>query len=70
MEKQEKTITFKGTETLEQELSKFSFDHDCSKSHLIKTSIDLGFSIIKKHPLLLKYMEFEAVVNNTMVTPE
>jgi hypothetical protein len=48
-------------ESVHQELKDFSFQQDCSASHVIATALTLAMPLLKEHPVQLKFMEFETV---------
>lgn len=56
-----KSKTISLPESQMDELAKFCFEHDTTASHVLATALALALPTIKAHPLLLKYVEFEAV---------
>ena len=56
-----KSLNITLPESIYDELKDLSFSTEQSASHVIATALKLQLPSLKKHPLLLRYMDFEAV---------
>jgi metal-responsive CopG/Arc/MetJ family transcriptional regulator len=62
----DKTVSISITmpESLYNELNALACDLDVSRSHVIGHSLLIQMPVLKKHPMLIKFAEFEAVTQH------